>query len=235
MNAPMTGPQANRRSRPLLSVLLISLGLLAFCALFLILDQAYFRFISSRFPDVGTSFWLATAWGIVSRAPWILVIATLAVIQPRLLALRAGEMRSRWRFVAAIIVINCVVVGAFLILSGGGTPYSGNQWLFTEIVTVPVVEELFWRGLVFSLLFALLQKSLSKSLSLTLAAWLSGIAFGLLHAGNALAGVPFQFVVIQTLNATIWGVVYGYARAKTDSVYPSLLSHAAMNLVVVMF
>ena len=97
MNAPMTDIQTNHRSRPLLSVLLISLGLLAFCALFLILDQAYFRFISSCFPDVGTSFWLATAWGIVSRAPWILVIATLAIIQPRLLALRAGEMRSRWR------------------------------------------------------------------------------------------------------------------------------------------
>ena len=142
------------------------------------------------------------------------MIATLAIIQPRLLALRAGEMRSRWRFVAAIVIINCVVVGAFLLLSGGSTPYSGNQWLFTEIVTVPVVEELFWRGLVFSLLFALLQKSLSKSLSLTLAAWLSGIAFGLLHAGNVLAGVPFQLVVIQTLNATIWGVVDGYAHSR---------------------
>jgi membrane protease YdiL (CAAX protease family) len=144
-------------------------------------------------------------------------------------------MRTRWRFILAIIIANCIVVGAFLLLSGSGTPYSGNQWLFTEIVTVPLVEELFWRGLVFSLLFSLLQKTLSKSLSLTLTVWLSGITFGLLHAGNALSGVPLQFVAIQTLNAVIWGVVYGYARAKTDSVYPSILSHAAMNLVVVAF
>jgi membrane protease YdiL (CAAX protease family) len=144
-------------------------------------------------------------------------------------------MRSRWRFVLSIIIINCIVVGAFLLLSGSSTPYSGNQWLFTEIVIVPLVEELFWRGLVFSLLLVLLEKNLSKSLSLGLTVWLSGIAFGLMHAGNALAGVPLQFVAIQTLNAVIWGVVYGYARAKTDSVFPSILSHAAMNLIVVMF
>jgi membrane protease YdiL (CAAX protease family) len=235
MIAPTTDPQTSHSSWPFLSVFLVSLGLLCFCALFLIIDQAYFRFISSHFPPVGTSSLLATAWGIVSRIPWILILAAVAILRPRLLALRAGEMRARWRLVLSIIVINCAVVGAFLLVSENGTPYSGNQWLFTEIVTVPVVEELFWRGLVFSVLLALLQRSLGKGLALTLTIWLSGIAFGLLHAGNALAGVSVQFVAIQTLNAAIWGVVYGYARAKTDSVYPSMLSHAAMNLVVILF
>lgn len=235
MNASNTAHQNNHRSRPFPSILLISLGLLAFCALFLIIDQAYLHFISSLFPNVGTSYGLATTWGIVSRAPWVLVLIILAFLRPRLLGLQAGQMRSRWRFVLSIIIVNCAVVGGFLFLSGSGTPYSGNQWLFTEIVIVPLVEELFWRGLVFSLLFILFQKSLGRSLSLTLTVWFSGIAFGLLHAGNALAGVPSQFVAVQTLNAVIWGIVYGYARAKTDSVYPSLLAHAAMNLVVVMF
>jgi membrane protease YdiL (CAAX protease family) len=235
MNTLIPARHASSRSKPFLSVFLILIALLAFCALFLIIDQAYFRFISARFPAVGTSFWLAATWGIVSRAPWILILFTFAVLQPRLLGLQVGKMWSRWRFVLSLIIVNCAVVAAFLFLSGGSTPYSGNQWLFTEIVTVPVIEELFWRGLVFSLLFAVLEKSLSKSLSLTLTIWLSGIAFGLLHAGNALAGVPLQFVAIQTLNAVIWGVAYGYARAKTDSVYPSILAHAAMNLVVIAF
>jgi uncharacterized protein len=132
-------------------------------------------------------------------------------------------------------MVNCAVVWAFLLLSGSSTPYSGNQWLVTEIVTVPLIEELFWRGLVFSILLALFRKRLSRSLSLALTVWFSGFAFGLLHAGNVLTGVPWQFVAIQTLNAVIWGVVYGYARAKTGSVYPSILAHAAMNLVVVAF
>jgi membrane protease YdiL (CAAX protease family) len=236
MNASITDHhQPNHRSRRFQAVFLISLGLLVFCALFLFIDQANFRFVSAHLPSVGTSFWLATTWGIVSRAPWILIVLILAFLKPRFLGLQVGSMRSRWRFVLSVIIVNCVVVGAFLLLSGSSTPYSGNQWLFTEIVIVPLVEELFWRGLVFSLLLLLLEKYLSRDLSLTLTVWLSGIAFGLMHAGNALAGVPLQFVAIQTLNAAIWGVVYGYARAKTDSVYPSILSHAAMNLVVVLF
>lgn len=235
MNTSVSAPHASSRYKPFLSVFLILITLLAFCALFLIIDQAYFRFVSSFFPNVGTSFWLATSWGIVSRAPWFLIVLVFAFLRPRLLGLQVGEIKSHWRFVLTIIVVNCAVVGTFLLLSGGGTPYSGNQWLFTEIVTVPWVEELFWRGLVFSLVFARLQKSLHRRLSLTLTVWLSGIAFGLLHAGNALAGVPLQFVALQTLNAVIWGIVYGYARAKTASVYPSILSHAAMNLVVIAF
>jgi len=39
---------------------------------------------------------------------------------------------------------------------------------------------------------------------------------------TVVAGVPLPFVAIQTLNATIWGVVYGYARARTESVYPPI-------------
>jgi membrane protease YdiL (CAAX protease family) len=39
---------------------------------------------------------------------------------------------------------------------------------------------------------------------------------------------------VQVLNAAIWGVVYGYARALTASLYPPIIMHAAMNLVVVL-
>jgi membrane protease YdiL (CAAX protease family) len=39
---------------------------------------------------------------------------------------------------------------------------------------------------------------------------------------------------VQVLNAGVWGIVYGYARALTDSIYPPMLLHAAMNLVVVL-
>lgn len=68
-----------------------------------------------------------------------------------------------------------------------------------------------------------------------LAEWCSGVCFGLLHAANALVGVSPAFVALQALNATIWGVMYGYARARTESTYPPILLHAAKNLVVVLF
>ena len=134
-----------------------------------------------------------------------------------------------------MLIANCGIVALFLWLTSSGTPYSGNQWLFTEIVTVPVVEETFWRGIVFAVLLALLRRTYSEKTSLMATVWLSGLAFGVLHAGNALAGVPLSFVAVQVLNAAIWGVVYGYARAKTNSVYPPMFLHAAMNLVVVLF
>jgi membrane protease YdiL (CAAX protease family) len=47
--------------------------------------------------------------------------------------------------------------------------------------------------------------------------------------------MPIQFVAIQTLKAVIWGVVYGYLGARADSITPSILAHAAMNLVVIVF
>lgn len=84
-------------------------------------------------------------------------------------------------------------------------------------------------------LFLLLQQVHTVSASSHLAVWLSGVAFGLLHAGNVLAGVSPLFVVIQVVNATIWGIAYGYARARTESIYPPMPLHAAMNFVVILF
>ena len=134
-----------------------------------------------------------------------------------------------------MLAVNCGVVAAFLWVTGGGTPYSGNQWLFTETVIVPVVEETIWRGVAFSVLLALFERVHPERTATHLTVWLSGIAFGMLHAANALAGVPVAFVAIQTLSAMVWGVMYGYARAETNSVYPPMFLHAAMNLVVVLF
>jgi membrane protease YdiL (CAAX protease family) len=56
-----------------------------------------------------------------------------------------------------------------------------------------------------------------------------------MYVKNVVAGVPLEFVAIQSLSAAIWGVMYGYARAKTESIYPPIFLHAAMNLVVVLF
>jgi membrane protease YdiL (CAAX protease family) len=39
----------------------------------------------------------------------------------------------------------------------------------------------------------------------------------------------------QVVNAVIWGVVYTYARSRTESIYPPMLLHAAMNLMVILF
>jgi membrane protease YdiL (CAAX protease family) len=102
------------------------------------------------------------------------------------------------------------------------------------VITVPLVEEIMWRGIVFAVTLAALKRVLPEGRSGMLAAVFSGVCFGLLHSTNALFGYPLVFVALQTVNATVWGIVYGIARAKTGSVYPSIVLHAAMNLTVVL-
>jgi membrane protease YdiL (CAAX protease family) len=91
-----------------------------------------------------------------------------------------------------------------------------------------------WRGVVFAILVTAFRRIRPERAAITWAVWSSGLAFGLLHGANALVAVPWMFVAVQVVNAAVWGVVYGYARALTDSIYPPLALHAAMNLVVVL-
>ncbi len=207
---------------------------ISLCGLFLLVDQAYYRFLSSRFPEVGASAWRATLFGVLSRVHVIILVLPFVLWRPRQLGFQIGKTRQHWRMLLLMLIANCGIIGAYLWLSDGGTPYSGNQWLVTEVVTVPIVEESVWRGLVFTALLLAFGRLYPGRVAGHLAVWLSGLAFGLLHAGNALAGVPIAFVGVQVLNATLWGVVYGYARARTESIYPPMLLHAAMNLVVIL-
>jgi len=222
-------------SRKLFFTITILLGLAVFIVLFVLVDHAYFKFADARFPNVGTSVWLANLWGVVSRAYLLVVIIPVVIWRPRLFGFQTGKTGQHWRMLLVMLIANCGVIAAYLLLTGSTTPYSGNQWLVTETITVPLVEEITWRGLVFAALLWAFRKLTSENTSTVLAVWLSGIAFGLLHANNLNAGVPIQFVAIQVLNATVLGVVYGYARAKTRSIYPPILLHAAMNLVVILF
>jgi len=234
MTAARSAPQPVSRRRRLLFTLLIVAALAGFSALFVWVDQTYYRFIDARFPNVGSSTWLATLWGVLSRGHLIVLCLPLVLWRPRQLGFQWGKIGRHWRMLLIMLLANCGVVAGYLLLTGS-TPYSGNQWLVTETVTVPLVEEVLWRGLVFAGLLAALRRLYGENTSGHWAAWLSGLAFGVLHAANGLAGVPILFVAIQTLKAAVWGVVYGYARAKTGSVYPSILLHAAMNLVVILF
>ncbi len=76
-------------------------------------------------------------------------------------------------------------------------------------VVAPVVEELTYRGLGFSLL-------------LPYGSWvaivLTGVLFGASH--GLLVALPVL---------TIFGLAVGWLRAKTDSVYPSMLLHGLFN------
>ncbi len=206
---------------------LVFLAALAFSALFFLVNTANYNWLSPHF-ELSTN---PTIWGILQRLFLILPIGALLIWRPRQIGWQMGKIRQHAGMLAIMLTLNLAVVGGYLLLTGT-TPYSGLSMLFNEVITVPLVEEITWRGVVFAALFACLRRFTSESSAGMLAGVFSGVCFGLLHANNALFGYPLAFVALQTLNATVWGVAYGIARAKTESVFPPILMHAAMNLIV---
>jgi membrane protease YdiL (CAAX protease family) len=78
-------------------------------------------------------------------------------------------------------------------------------------VVAPIVEELLFRGIGFHLL---------ARFGTTAAILATGLAFGLYH--GLLNALPVL---------ALFGVALGWLRARTDSVYPGMLVHAAFNAV----
>lgn len=233
--APRTA-HPGRPRRPQVRALLVVAGLIAFAVVFAVVDQAYQRVVEDRLTDPVTTVGEATAYGVVARLHLIVPLAGLALWRPSWLGLglEVSSIRSHWRRLLLILLANCLVVGGFAVLSGAPAAFSGDAWLVTEVVTVPLVEEALWRGLVFAVLLRAFERAVPRGRSMGLTVWASGIAFGLLHLGNALVGVSPGFAVLQALNAAVWGVAYGHARALTGSIWPAVVMHAAMNAVVVL-
>jgi membrane protease YdiL (CAAX protease family) len=79
-------------------------------------------------------------------------------------------------------------------------------------VVAPIVEELTYRGLGFAVLGDMYGQ--------TAAIVGCGLAFGLAHG---------LFVALPILS--IFGMILAWLRAKTDSIYPSMLLHATFNAI----
>jgi CAAX protease family protein len=98
-----------------------------------------------------------------------------------------------------------------LVPDGWDSSRAGAFIAFFVVVTfiAPTVEELTYRGLGFWLL---------QPYGTVLAIVATGALFGLAH--GLVVGLPIL---------TVFGIVVGWLRARTDSIYPSIALHAAFN------
>jgi membrane protease YdiL (CAAX protease family) len=86
---------------------------------------------------------------------------------------------------------------------------------FFAVVVAPVVEEVFFRGFVFT--------AMRSKLPVGAAAVVSGLMFGVVHA----FGSPWQFLLPLSILGTILCLIYW----KTGSLYPCIAVHAVNNCV----
>jgi membrane protease YdiL (CAAX protease family) len=188
----------------------------------------------ARFTDSGSNggrdeiySWSAFAGGMLVYAVWLLLVFAISAERIDLLALRRPRMSvARALGLTAAGLVAIYVASAIVSViplpqdpsqEQGLTPthwepryagaFAANVVLFA--VVAPFVEELMFRGL-------------GQSLLHFLGSWPSilivGVAFGLSHGllEALLVLVPF-------------GIVVGYIRERTDSVYPGMVLHAIFN------
>jgi membrane protease YdiL (CAAX protease family) len=175
--------------------------------------------------------WSTFEGNLITFAVIALIIYGIAGLGPRreLLALRRPASWSRGLGLGIAIVGGISVLNALLnpLLHPGReqglTPerwepkhaaaYIGNAILIAVIV--PIVEELTFRGLGFSLL-----RPLGKWTAILLVGLFFGLAHGLIAAFLPLAA---------------FGGALAYLRARVDSVYPGMLVHATFNAIALVF
>jgi len=79
-------------------------------------------------------------------------------------------------------------------------------------VATPVIEELLFRGLILD--------SLSESYGSWTSIFISSVIFAVLH---------FFSGPLSILNAFWGGMIYGYVRMRTNSLWPSIFLHSMWN------
>ena len=150
-----------------------------------------------------------------------------AVWAPKFFGYQLGSIAKHWKMLLGMAVF---FVGAPLLyrLIFGATPFGANTWFF-EGVVVPLAEEGFFRGILFSILLWGFGKLYESNIANLLTLIFSTLIFATAHLNN-LGDYPTGFILFQVGFSTIVGLSFGYARLKTDSIYPAILLHALFNL-----
>ncbi|HEX2360402.1 MAG TPA: CPBP family glutamic-type intramembrane protease [Solirubrobacterales bacterium] len=83
-------------------------------------------------------------------------------------------------------------------------------------VIAPLTEETFFRGFLFG--------GLRRRWPFWAAAGVSGLIFGVVHAGTGVAAIPFLAAL---------GIVFAYLYERTGSIWPSIIAHTLNNLLAI--
>jgi membrane protease YdiL (CAAX protease family) len=164
---------------------------------------------------------------LLSDAVLLLVAFVPAVWAPRFFGYQLGAISKHWKILLGMTAFS---TGAPLLyrLIAGETPFGANTWFFEGIV-VPLAEEGFFRGLLFSILLWGFGRHFDAMKSGWLTLVSSTLIFSTAHLNN-LGVYPTEFILFQVGFSTLVGFAFGYTRLLTGSIYPAMLLHALFNL-----
>ncbi len=185
------------------------------------------------FADVPADRMYAIRWSTTGLAVLqfgLMLAGTLIIARGRgmneTLALRAPSSWIRAAGIGAVVFIGTLVVLVVVgvVLPTGGAPSSDSPWdperavpylvnALIIVIVAPVVEELMYRGLGFTVL-----ARFGQGVAILVTAALFGVGHGLL--GLVIA-------------ATAFGLGLGYLRSRTGSIYPGILLHILVNALSV--
>jgi membrane protease YdiL (CAAX protease family) len=105
----------------------------------------------------------------------------------------------------------------------GGFPGSDLAVIaFLTVVVVPVVEEMFFRGLVLRSLLRVFQGA-GPVLGVVIAVILDGVVFGLAH-----------FELLELLGLAAFGAVLAFMAYKFKRLGPGIFAHGMFNLLAIL-
>ena len=167
---------------------------------------------------------------LLSAVSWLPVLALLALAARATSDQPLGPWRGAGRYrIALVVAVAVFVTGASLVLSilagDASTPLEDairgplDLWAVVvfALVVAPVVEEIFFRGYLYT--------AVENTLGGWLAVLLIGLLFGLFH-GLQYAGVPAALAAV-----TLMGLGTTWVRRYTGAVLPCILLHVAYNAV----
>lgn len=178
--------------------------------------------LAARYPDAGPYL-----DDIFSDAVILFVALMPALWAPRFFGYQVGRIAEHTRLLLAMAVF-FVAAPLLYRVTVGETPFGANTWFF-EGVVVPLAEEGLVRGVLFSMLLWGFGRLYEASVANAMAIVCSALLFATAHLNN-LGSYPASFVWYQVGYSVVVGLAFGYARSKTQSIYPAIALHALFNL-----
>jgi membrane protease YdiL (CAAX protease family) len=191
-----------------------------------VLNSVWFDLVNGVVQATG-----AVARGLLYSSWLVLLGGAIVLRRPSAFGFRWGDTTDHIGLIAATTGAAALATLA-IVRAVGPIPYSDAS-LLIEAVDVPITEELVFRGVLLTALLGALGRLWSPRQATVLAVVFDGLAFGVAHLANA-ASWTSMFVVGQAVFATILGILCAGLMARTRSIYPAILLHAAVNAAVVL-